>query len=71
MARGQAFERARRGDTADVMLDYVGYDLASLRGIYADTIAAAKLPADEAARFGAALVAGLPAYTDLSDEPLG
>ncbi len=68
--KGYVFERARRGDTADVMLDYVGYDLAALRGIYRDKIAAAALAPEEAARFAADLEAGLTAYTYLSDEPL-
>jgi arginine decarboxylase len=61
----------RRGDTADVMLDYVGYKLADLRAQYTAKVAAAHLAADEAARLNAALEAGLTAYTYLSDEPLG
>jgi arginine decarboxylase len=68
---GYVFERARRGDTADVMLDYVGYSLDGLRAAYRDRIAAAALPAAEAERFAADLEAGLTAYTYLSDEPLG
>ena len=65
---GYAFERSRRGDTSDVMLDYVGYDLAKLRAAYHDRIDAAKLPADEAQRMQAALEAGLTGYTYLADE---
>ncbi len=68
---GFAFERSRRGDTADVMLDYVGYDLAALRARYAERIAAAALPADEAVRLSQALEAGLTGYTYLADAPLG
>ncbi|HET6435373.1 MAG TPA: arginine decarboxylase [Xanthomonadaceae bacterium] len=60
----------RRGDTTDVMLDYVGYRLDDLRRAYRDKVAAARLPGDEAARLDAALEAGLTAYTYLSDEPL-
>ena len=59
--------RSRRGDTSDVMLDYVGYDLARLRAIYADKVAAAALPAAEAAALTAALEAGLTGYTYLDD----
>ncbi|MDR2872169.1 MAG: arginine decarboxylase [Xanthomonadaceae bacterium] len=59
----------RRGDTTDVMLDYVGYRLDDLRAIYAERIAGAKLSADEADRLHAALETGLTGYTYLSDEP--
>ncbi|GAB3344579.1 arginine decarboxylase [Lysobacter tyrosinilyticus] len=67
---GYAMSQQRRGDTADVMLDYVGYKLADLRQAYRDKVAAAHLANDEAARLDAALEAGLTAYTYLSDEPL-
>jgi arginine decarboxylase len=70
-AEGYAFERSRRGDTTDVMLDYVGYDLKQLRGEYQAKIAAAQLPADEARRMADALEAGLTGYTYLADESLG
>ncbi|MBS0456680.1 MAG: arginine decarboxylase [Proteobacteria bacterium] len=62
---GYTFERSRRGDTSDVMLDYVGYDLAALRAAYREKIAAAKLPTDEADRLAAALEQGLTGYTYL------
>ena len=68
---GYAMSQQRRGDTNDVMLDYVGYKLEALRAAYRDKVAAAKLPAEESARMNAALEAGLTAYTYLSDEPLG
>lgn len=68
---GWAMSRQRRGDTTDVMLDYVGYRLDELRAAYRAKVAAAGLPADEAERLAAALEAGLTAYTYLSDEPLG
>ena len=61
----------RKGDTTDVMLDYVGYRLDDLRAAYRGKVAAASLPADESARLNDALEAGLTAYTYLSDEPLG
>jgi arginine decarboxylase len=67
---GYAMSQQRRGDTADVMLDYVGYKLSDLRQAYRDKVAAAHLAADEAARLDMALEAGLTAYTYLSDEPL-
>lgn len=63
---GFEFAHVRRGDTADVMLDYVGYDVAALRRVYADRIAAAGLPEAEAAAFAAALEAGLTGYTYLA-----
>ncbi|MCI4569063.1 arginine decarboxylase [Lysobacter sp. CFH 32150] len=68
---GYAMSQQRRGDTNDVMLDYVGYKLDALRAAYRDKVAAAKLPAEESERMNAALEAGLAAYTYLSDEPLG
>ncbi len=66
---GYDFARSRRGDTTDVMLDYVGYDLTRLRAAYREKIDAAALPAGEAQRFEAALEAGLTGYTYLADEP--
>ncbi len=68
---GCAIVQQRRGDTTDVMLDYVGYKLDELRAIYRDKIAAAGLPAEEAAQLAAALEAGLTAYTYLNDAALG
>lgn len=68
---GYAMTQQRRGDTTDMMLDYVGYNLDTLRAAYRDKVAAARLPPDEAERMNAALEAGLTAYTYLSDEPLG
>ncbi|WP_407353664.1 arginine decarboxylase [Luteimonas sp. R10] len=66
---GFAIQQQRRGDTTDVMLDYVGYRVDDLRAAYDDKIAAAALPADEAARLRAALEAGLTGYTYLADTP--
>ena len=67
---GYAVVQQRRGDTTDVMLDYVGYKLDDLRRAYRDKVDAAKLPADEAQRMNDALEAGLTGYTYLDDSPL-
>lgn len=67
---GHTISQQRRGDTTDVMLDYVGYKLDDLRKAYRDKVAAAKLPADESERMNAALEAGLTGYTYLDDAPL-
>ncbi len=67
---GYQLVQQRRGDTTDVMLDYVGYKLDDLRAAYCDKVAAAKLPSDEADRLNAALEAGLTGYTYLDDAPL-
>jgi arginine decarboxylase len=52
------------------MLDYVGYRLDDLRKAYRDKVAAAGLPATEAAKLDAILESGLTAYTYLDDAPL-
>jgi len=67
---GYRIAQQRRGDTTDVMLDYVGYGLDDLRTAYAERIAAAQLPAVRAQELADALEAGLTGYTYLSDEPL-
>jgi arginine decarboxylase len=67
---GYAMTQQRRGDTTDVMLDYVGYDLDALRAAYREKVDAANLGADESARLVAALESGLTAYTYLEDTPL-
>jgi len=64
---GFAFAHVKRGDTADVMLDYVGYDLGALRAAYRDKIRGAGLGGDEASRIEATLEAGLTAYTYLAE----
>ncbi|WP_256645806.1 arginine decarboxylase [Thermomonas paludicola] len=68
---GFVISQQRRGDTTDVMLDYVGYKLADLRREYAAKVDAAHLPSDESERLKAALEAGLTAYTYLDDTPQG
>ncbi|HVJ37400.1 MAG TPA: arginine decarboxylase [Stenotrophomonas sp.] len=67
---GYRIAQQRRGDTTDVMLDYVGYRLDDLRAAYAERIAAAQLPVARAQELSEALEAGLTGYTYLSDEPL-
>jgi arginine decarboxylase len=67
---GYAMSQQRRGDTNDVMLDYVGYRLEALREAYRTKVQAAGLPDAESARMAEELEAGLTAYTYLSDEPL-
>ena len=60
--------RQRKGDTTDVMLDYVGYDLAELRATYQAKVQAAGLDPIDAAKMLAALEAGLTGYTYLHEE---
>ncbi len=64
---GYRFERSRRGDTSDVMLDYVGYDLAKLRARYAVMIDGVELALGESEVLSAALETGLTGYTYLAD----
>jgi arginine decarboxylase len=62
--------RLRRGDTTDVMLDYVGYSLAALRAAYeAKVEAVADIPNRERELLYAALEAGLTGYTYLHETP--
>ncbi len=67
---GYAISQQRRGDTTDVMLDYVGYKIDDLRRIYKAKVGAADLDRAEAARINEALEAGLTGYTYLDDSPL-
>ena len=64
---GYTITRQRRGDTTDVMLDYVGYALDDLRSAYLAKVEAANLGADEANRMLEALEAGLTGYTYLHE----
>ena len=59
--------RLRRGDTTDVMLDYVGYSLDALRGAYRDKIVAAGLTGEAAKAIERDLEAGLTGYTYLHE----
>ena len=68
---GFAFSNIRRGDTTDVMLDYVGYDLKALRAAYREKIDAAKLLPQQAENVAAALEQGLTGYTYLAEHDEG
>lgn len=57
----------RHGDTNDLMLDYVGYDLDELRAEYRAKIAAIGIAGAQAASLEATLEAGLNAYTYLAE----
>ena len=70
-AGGFAFSHIRRGDTTDVMLDYVGYDLTALRAAYREKIAAAKLKPALADSIAQALEKGLTGYTYLAEHDEG
>lgn len=61
------FAHKRRGDTTDLMLDYVGYDLEALRSSYRERIAAAGVQGDAAEEWFVTLNAGLTGYTYLSE----
>jgi arginine decarboxylase len=66
---GDAFtlDGARRGDSADMLLDYVGYKLDDLRAAYREKLAAAGLQGDSAQKLESALEAGLTGYTYLRE----
>ena len=67
---GHRIVQQRRGDTTDVMLDYVGYKLDDLRRRYKALVGAAtELGKAEADRLNEALERGLTAYTYLDDTP--
>jgi arginine decarboxylase len=68
-AAGESYSLAhlKRGDTTDVLLDYVGYDLQALRRAYREKIAAAQLDDQSAAQLEAALETGLTGYTYLEE----
>ena len=66
---GYSLQRQRRGDTTDVMLDYVGYSLDDLRAAYRAKVDAAALSKTDSARMLVALEAGLTGYTYLHETP--
>ncbi|GGA82487.1 biosynthetic arginine decarboxylase [Arenimonas soli] len=68
---GYSVARQRKGDTTDVMLDYVGYDLNELRSAYKAKVDAAGLPPAEAAKLLVDLETGLTGYTYLHEENAG
>jgi arginine decarboxylase len=61
------FAHKRRGDTTDLMLDYVGYDLEALRCSYRERIAAAGVTGEQAEQLFVTLNEGLTGYTYLSE----
>jgi arginine decarboxylase len=61
------FAHKRRGDTTDLMLDYVGYDLEALRRSYRERIAAAGVSDEQAKQLFVTLNEGLTGYTYLSE----
>ena len=64
---GYTLLRQRRGDTTDVMLDYVGYSLDDLRAAYKEKVEAAGLSLGESLQMVEALEAGLTGYTYLHE----
>jgi arginine decarboxylase len=64
---GYEFAHIRRGDTTDLMLDYVGYDLKALRQAYTDRLAAAGIVGAQAEALYASLDKGLTGYTYLAE----
>ena len=66
---GCSFDHIRRGDTTDLMLDYVGYDLQALRTSYRQRIASAGISGVAADQLYGVLDTGLTAYTYLAEEP--
>jgi arginine decarboxylase len=64
---GYEFAHIRHGDTTDLMLDYVGYDLKALRQSYADRIAAAGITGADAEVLATSLDKGLTGYTYLAE----
>jgi arginine decarboxylase len=66
---GYTFAHVRRGDTTDLMLDYVGYDLEALRQSYRERIAGAGVTGAAAAQLYDVLDGGLTAYTYLAETP--
>ncbi len=64
---GFKLDGARRGDSADMLLDYVGYKPDDLRAVYREKIAQAGIDGDAARAIEAALEAGLTGYTYLAE----
>ena len=66
---GFSLSNARRGDSCDRVLGYVGFDIDDLRAAFAAKVAQANIDADLARRIAADLEAGLTAYTYLEETP--
>ena len=66
---GFALSNARRGDSCDRVLGYVGFDAEDLRAAFKAKVDRANVDAAFAARIAADLEAGLTAYTYLEETP--
>jgi arginine decarboxylase len=64
---GFTLDGARRGDSADMLLDYVGYKSDDLRAAYRDKLARAGVAGNAARHIESALGAGLTGYTYLQE----
>jgi arginine decarboxylase len=64
---GFTLDGARRGDSADMLLDYVGYKPDDLRAAYRDKLAKAGIDGDAARHLEVALETGLTGYTYLTE----
>ena len=64
---GFTLDGARRGDSADMLLEYVGYQPDDLRAAYRDKLAKAGIEGDAARQLEAALETGLTGYTYLRE----
>jgi arginine decarboxylase len=65
---GHEISQTRKGDTTDVMLDYVGYHLDTLRAQYREKIAAAGFIGEQGQQMQQALEDGLTGYTYLHED---
>ncbi|MCC6562729.1 MAG: arginine decarboxylase, partial [Xanthomonadales bacterium] len=66
---GFKLSNARRGDSCDRVLGYVGFAADDLRAAFAAKVAKAQVDAGFAQRIAADLEAGLTAYTYLEETP--
>ena len=66
---GFTLSNARRGDSCDRVLGYVGFDADDLRAAFAAKVAQANIDSEFARRIAADLEAGLTAYTYLEETP--
>lgn len=62
-----ALDGQRRGDSSDMLLEYVGYGLEDLRAAYREKTASAKLSPEQTLCVQTALEAGLTGYTYLQE----
>jgi len=67
-AHGHEVRNPKYGDSARMLLEYLGYNAADLLRAYRAKIQTAKLPSEQAEMMEAALQAGLEGYTYLEDQ---